>query len=617
MVRGCKIDFTSTPVQHSARETRLNELESSHVDIEIKRLLDKGVLKKVPHVTDEFISTVFLRPKPDNTHRMILNLKLLNGFVEYKHFKMEHLNNAILSMTPDCYMGSIDLQDAYYTVPMDESCKKFMRFVWRGDVMEYQSLAFGLSSAPRLFTKLMKPIFAKLRGEGYVSVAYIDDSYLQGTTIKECKDNIDATFALLTKLGFVVNIQKSELEPKQQITFLGFILNSQNMTVRVTEKKSKKLRQKISDLQAIANPSIRQVSEVIGLMVAYSIAVPHGRLFAITLERAKIQALKYSRGNFEAKMSLTQRAYEDMNWWHDNISVISAPVRRAPPEIEMFTDASLTVGWGAVLLNTRTGGNWSATDLLKYEHINQLELFAVLLALKSFISQLQNKHVKLHIDNTTAVACINHFGSTRSEKCNEITRDIWMLAIKHDMWLTSVHIKGTRNISADMESRKLRNDTEWMLCSNIFKKISDLYFRPDIDMFASRINHQVDKYISWLPDPEAFMIDALSMSWKQFNNLYIFCPFSMIHRVVQKILCDKVCAILVVPEWPTASWYPLIMKMCLKPPRMLPRTKYLLKLPQQPDRIHPLHPKLRLMACLVSGECLQNRAYQRQQFLLL
>ena len=85
----------------------------------------------------------------------------------------------------------------------------------------------------------------------------------------------------------------------------------------------------------------------------------------------------------------------------------------------------------------------------------------------------------------------------------------------------------------------------------------------------------------------------------------------MIHRVVQKILCDKVCAILVVPEWPTASWYPLIMKMCLKPPRMLPRTKYLLKLPQQPDRIHPLHPKLRLLACLVSGECLQNRAYQR------
>ena len=70
-----------------------------------------------------------------------------------------------------------------------------------------------------------------------MSVAYIDDSYLQGTTIKECKDNIDATYALLTKLGFVVNIQKSELEPKQQITFLGFILNSQNMTVRVTEKK--------------------------------------------------------------------------------------------------------------------------------------------------------------------------------------------------------------------------------------------------------------------------------------------------------------------------------------------------------------------------------------------
>ena len=84
----------------------------------------------------------------------------------------------------------------------------------------------------------------------------------------------------------------------------------------------------------MGNPSIRQVSEVIGIMVAYSIAVPHGRLFAITLERAKIQALKYSRGNFEAKMSLTQRAYEDMNWWHDNISVSPPPCVELPLKLK-------------------------------------------------------------------------------------------------------------------------------------------------------------------------------------------------------------------------------------------------------------------------------------------
>ena len=120
-------------------------------------MMTNGVLKVVNHEEGEYISSIFLRPKPDNTHRMILNLKGLNNFVEYKHFKMEHLNHALLSIKPKCFMGSIDLKDAYYNVPIHENFRIFMRFKWKGHVMEYQCLCFGLSSAPRMFTKLMKP----------------------------------------------------------------------------------------------------------------------------------------------------------------------------------------------------------------------------------------------------------------------------------------------------------------------------------------------------------------------------------------------------------------------------------------------------------------------------
>ena len=205
IVKGCKIDFTSAPEQSSCRETKLNRRESLSVNIEINKLVTNGVLKEVEHEEDEYISTIFLIPKPDNTYRMILNLKGLNNFVEYKHFKMEHLNHALFSISPNCYMGSIDLKDAYYTVPIHENYRKFMRFQWRGRVMEYQCLCFGLSSAPWVFTKLMKPIFATLRAKGYISVAYIDDSYLQGYTFEECESNINATAELLTKLGFIFN----------------------------------------------------------------------------------------------------------------------------------------------------------------------------------------------------------------------------------------------------------------------------------------------------------------------------------------------------------------------------------------------------------------------------
>ena len=128
-----------------------------------------------------------------------------------------------------------------------------------------------------------------------------------------------------------------------------------------------------------------------------------------------------------------------------------------------------------VMMETWTGGNWSADDLLKYDHINQLELYAVLLALRSFITFLKSKHVKLHIDNVTAVASINHFGSTRSDMCNILTRKIWMLAMESNMWLSPVFIKGTLNKTADFESRQIRHETEWMLSKDIFHKLTEVF----------------------------------------------------------------------------------------------------------------------------------------------
>ena len=83
IVKGCKIDFTSAPEQSSCRETKLNRRESLLVNTEINKLVTNGVLKEVEHEEDEYISTIFLIPKPDNTYRMILNLKGLNNFVEY------------------------------------------------------------------------------------------------------------------------------------------------------------------------------------------------------------------------------------------------------------------------------------------------------------------------------------------------------------------------------------------------------------------------------------------------------------------------------------------------------------------------------------------------------
>ena len=110
----------------------------------------------------------------------------------------------------------------------------------------------------------MKPVFATLREEGYESVIYVDDSLLQGDNIQECLDNIRITLKYLQDLGFIIHPEKSILYPTQIITFLGFIINTLNMTVTLTMEKKEKIIAKGKGLLKRGSITIRMVSSFIG-----------------------------------------------------------------------------------------------------------------------------------------------------------------------------------------------------------------------------------------------------------------------------------------------------------------------------------------------------------------
>ena len=183
------------------------------------------MIEHAHYTEDSYVSTVFVRPKKDGTHGMILNLKALNTFVAYHHFKMDTFLTAIKLVRPGCFMASIDLKDAYYSIPVAKGDRKYLMFEWQGS---YYQIPNGLSHAPRLFTKILKPVYAHLRMQGYTCMGHIDDSLLIASTYDDCTCNITATVELFTKLGFVMHSDKLVFEPTQEIEFLGFIINSLN-----------------------------------------------------------------------------------------------------------------------------------------------------------------------------------------------------------------------------------------------------------------------------------------------------------------------------------------------------------------------------------------------------
>ena len=193
----------------------------------MQKFLDKQIIEEVNHEPGEVLSHIFLRPKPDGSNRLILNLSNLNEHIERKHFKMETLKSVLNLVHKNCYLGLIDIKDAYYHYMVRKFDRKFLRFTWQGKLYSFRCLPNGLSVAPFLWTKLLKPVLSTLRKKGHTNSGYIDDILLQSDSFMECITNVTETVSLLDDLGLTPHPEKSVTVPTQVIEFVGFILNSQ------------------------------------------------------------------------------------------------------------------------------------------------------------------------------------------------------------------------------------------------------------------------------------------------------------------------------------------------------------------------------------------------------
>ena len=522
---------------------------------------------------------------------------------------MDTIWTAIRMMSPGCYMASIDLKDAYYSVPIHKDDQKYLKFYWRGTLYQYTCFPNGLAICPRKFTKLLKPVFSNLRSLGHLSVIFIDDSYLQGADFSLCVKNVQDTVALLDRLGLIIHPEKSVLNPTQKLVFLGFVLDSIKMVISLTNEKACKIKEACQKLLQSHKTTIREVARVLGMLTASFPGVMFGPLHYRNLDMDKTAALKFSKGNYNKTMTISDEAKHDLRWWVSSVETTYNVVSHGQVDITMTTDASKT-GWGCSLGGIPTGGSWEPGESEK--HINWLKVKAILLSLKSFVDHISKKHVKILSDNTTAVCCINHMGTSHSQEINFLVTEIWELCIKHNVWITVAHIPGKQNVIADFESRRGGNNTEWALDQTVYDQATQLLeVTPCIDLFASRLNYKCKPYVAFRRDPEAQAINAFCISWANLC-FYAFPPFCIINRVLQKISEEKATGIIVIPHWPTQSWWPCLTNMLINCPLMLPSTRTTLTLPWDPQKIHPLQKTLRLLMCHLSGDCLKVKEFQQK-----
>ena len=145
--------------------------------------------------------------------------------------------------------------------------------------------------------------------------------------------------------------KKSVFIPTQTIVYLGFVLNSLTMTVSLTPEKAKKLKGVVTRLLKCNRPIIREVAQVIGLIISTFPGVMYGPLHFRTTEGEKAQAIKHNQGNFDVPMELSTNAKYELQWWIDNVETANTVIYRPEPHITISTDASKK-GWGCAIMNT-------------------------------------------------------------------------------------------------------------------------------------------------------------------------------------------------------------------------------------------------------------------------
>ena len=191
-----------------------------------RALVAKSAVELAPLPSLGFYSRLFVVWKTSGSWRPVIDLSILNLYVDVSHFRMETIQSVLLSVRQGDWMASIDLKEAYLQVPVHLDSRRFRRFVAQGNVYQFSALCFGLSTAPQVFSQVMAPVSAILHSWGIRMSRYLDDWLVQSSSHESLLRDLSVVLDLCHELGIVVNPAKSHLVPSQVVQYLGVVVDS-------------------------------------------------------------------------------------------------------------------------------------------------------------------------------------------------------------------------------------------------------------------------------------------------------------------------------------------------------------------------------------------------------
>lgn len=372
----------------------------------VKEWLQEKSIEQVAPDVPKATSSIFAIPKKPKGWRLITNLRNVNAFLRTTKFQLPTLQQILPHLHKGMWATKIDIKSAYLHWPIHERDQPYLCFQFKGEFFMHKALPFGLAVAPREWQRAMSALCHHLRKQGVTLWVYLDDFLIIGHTSAEVKRNTLLTLQWLAELGVEVNYDKSELEPCQDIVYLGFHLLFDSGLVQVPKEKVTSTLVDLAALLTHTTPSARKLASVLGRLRSLIFALPQVRLLSDALAK---QVHLQSTNSWETKAPISALVQDQMQSTMQELQEWKGrPFRHMGSQQVIYSDAS-DLAWGATLdlLGTQPLTGYFQDHKVQ-EHINYKEGLAVLEAIRTY--NLWGVTLKVFTDNTTIMWYLKKWG---------------------------------------------------------------------------------------------------------------------------------------------------------------------------------------------------------------
>lgn len=594
---GYILPFNHSPGPYEEQNNASAKKHTKFVQKSITELLKSGIVKivdKKPRCVSPL--TVSEKTEPDGSTKLRLcwdGSRCVNLALREQKVTLSHLQRALEITEEGDFQVVYDLKSAFHHIKIFEAHTTYLGAAYTKEdgttqYIVFMYLPFGLGTAVHCITKLFKPINAYLHKHGIRHTIFIDDGRILARSLREAEEDREFVYQTLKKAGWVIEERKSdkEGEANQVKNYLGFVIDTKQMSVRLRQDKKTALRKELREILSHQEEHIKvkKLAKITGKIISTEPALGAMPLMAARAAYIQQEQTVEEQG-WNGNLQMTDETVAGLKYFLENLEQYdNTPIRTAANEISVLSIVGppgnfIKTGFVSKHIPTENDQIWASDasgfatcsysikgDNLYYRgkltaaeqmlSSGHRELLAVRQSLEYYSKSWKNRTQPLNIywltDSENLVRFLNK-GSGKMHIQREIFR-VMSICQRLKIRIVPIHLlRDDPRIQIADQGSKIRDTDDWSIDNETFHQLNQ-YQQFTIDLFASDKNRKCRRFYSNFFCPDTCGIDAFCHSWNK-EVAWVCPPVKDVVKTVRKIRNSKMSGILFTPEWPTADFW--------------------------------------------------------------